>query len=62
MNIFESWPQVEGVVRYLLRDRYGKITVDVEETEMTGFTRHGYDGERDMALKKAFKFLESAGW
>ena len=58
MNILESWPQVDGVVRYLLRDRYGKITVDVEETEMKGFTRHGYDGERDMALKKVFKFLE----
>ena len=58
MNILESWPQVKGVVRYLLRDRYGKITVDVEDTEMTGFTRHGYDGKMDMALKKVFKFLE----
>jgi hypothetical protein len=26
---------------------------------MTGFTRHGYEGDEDKALKKAFKFLES---
>ena len=58
MNILESWPQVDGVVRYLLRDRYGKITVDVEDTEMTGFTRPGYKGEGDKALKKVFKFRE----
>jgi hypothetical protein len=26
---------------------------------MTGFTGHGYEGNEDKALKKAFKFLES---
>jgi hypothetical protein len=62
MEIFESWPRVEGVVRYLLRDRCGKITVDLEGTDMTGFTCHGYEGDEDKAMKKAFKFLESAGW
>ena len=33
--------------------------VDVKDREMTGFTRHGYKGDEDKALKKAFKFLES---
>jgi hypothetical protein len=59
MKIVESWPQVDGAVRYLLRDGRGKITVDVKDREMTGFTRHGYEGDEDKALKKAFKFLES---
>ena len=59
MKIVESWPQVDGAVRYLLRDGHGKITVDVNDKEMTGFTRHGYEGDEDKALKKAFKFLES---
>jgi hypothetical protein len=59
MKIVESWPQVDGEVRYLLRDGHGKITVDVKDKEMTGFTRHGYEGDEDKALKKAFKFLES---
>ncbi|VVB62957.1 Uncharacterised protein [uncultured archaeon] len=35
MKIVESWPQVDGAVRYLLRDRHGKITVDVQDKEMT---------------------------
>ena len=59
MKIVESWPQVDGAVRYLLRDGHGKIMVDVKDREMTGFTRHGYKGDEDKALKKAFKFLES---
>jgi hypothetical protein len=59
MKIVESWPQVDGAVRYLLRDGHGKITVDVQDKEMTGFTRHGYEGDEDKALKKAFKFLKS---
>ena len=59
MKIVESRPQVDGAVRYLLRDGHGKITVDVKDREMTGFTRHGYIGDEDKALKKAFKFLES---
>jgi hypothetical protein len=60
MKIVESRPQVDGAVRYLLRDGHGKITVDVKDgEEMTGFTRHGYEGDEDKALKKAFKFLES---
>ena len=59
MKIVESWPQVDGAVRYLLRDGNGKITVDVKDKEMTGFTGHGYEGDEDKALKKAFKFLES---
>jgi hypothetical protein len=59
MKIVDSWPQADGAVRYLLRDGYGKITVDVKDKEMTGFTRHGYEGDEDKALKKAFKFLES---
>ena len=59
MKIVESWPQVDGAVRYLLRDGHGKITVDVKDNEMTGFTGHGYEGDEDKALKKAFKFLES---
>jgi hypothetical protein len=29
MKIVESWSQVDGAVRYLLRDGNGKITVDV---------------------------------
>jgi hypothetical protein len=62
MKILESWPQVDGVVRHLLRDGYGEITVDVEGKAMTGFTRHGYEGDEDKAMKKAFKFLESAVW
>jgi len=33
--------------------------VDVRDKEMTGFTRHGNEGDEDKALKKAFKFLES---
>jgi hypothetical protein len=60
MKILESWSKVDRFVRYLLRDRYE--TVDVEDTEMTGFTRHGYDGDEDRAMKNAFKLLESAGW
>ena len=59
MKIVDSWPQADGAVRYLLRDGYGKITVDVKDKEMTGFTRHGYEGDEDKALKKAFKFLKS---
>ena len=59
MKIVESLPQVDGAVRYLLRDGHGKITVDVKDKEMTGFTRHGYKGDEDKALKKAFKFLKS---
>jgi hypothetical protein len=59
MKIVESLPQVDGAVRYLLRDGHGKITVDVKGKEMTGFTRHGYKGDEDKALKKAFKFLKS---
>jgi hypothetical protein len=59
MKIVESRPQVDGAVRYLLRDGHGKITVDVKDNEMTGFTGHGYEGNEDKALKKAFKFLES---
>jgi hypothetical protein len=59
MKIVESWPQVDGAMRYLLRDGHGKITVDVKDKEMTGFTRHGYEGDEDKALKKAFRFLES---
>ena len=59
MKIVESWPQVDGAVRYLLRDGHGKITVDMNDKEMTGFTGHGYQGDEDKALKKAFKFLES---
>lgn len=59
MKIVESWPQVDGAVRYMLRDGHGKITVDVKDKEMTGFTRHGYKGDEDKALKKAFKFLKS---
>ena len=59
MKIVESWPQVDGAVRYLLRDGNGKITVDRKDKEMTGFTGHGYQGDEDKALKKAFKFLES---
>ena len=59
MKIVESWPQIDGAVRYLLRDGQGKITVDVKDKEMTGFTRHGYEGDEDKALKKAFKFLGS---
>jgi hypothetical protein len=59
MKIVESMPQVDGGMRYLLRDGYGKITVDVNDKEMTGFTRHGYEGDEDKALKKAFRFLES---
>lgn len=59
MKIVESLTQVDGAVRYLLRDGHGKITVDVKDKEMTGFTGHGYEGDEDKALKKAFKFLES---
>jgi len=59
MKIIDSGPQVDGSVRYLLRDGHGKITVDVRDKEMTGFARHGYKGDEDRALKKAFKFLES---
>jgi hypothetical protein len=59
MKIVESRPQVDGAVRYLLRDGHGKITVDVKDKEMTGFARPGYEGDEDKALKKAFKFLES---
>ena len=59
MKIVESWPQVDGAVRYLLRDGHGKIAVDVKDNEMTGFTGHGYEGDEDKALKNAFKFLES---
>jgi hypothetical protein len=59
MKIVGSWTQVDGAVRYLLRDGQGKITVDVKDREMTGFTRHGYEGDEDKALKKAFKFLGS---
>jgi hypothetical protein len=59
MKIVESWPQVDGAVRYLLRDGHGKIMVDVKDKEMTGFTRHGHKGDEDKVLKKAFKFLES---
>ncbi len=33
--------------------------VDVKNKEITGFTRHGNEGDKDKALKKAFKFLES---
>jgi len=47
MKIVESWPQVDGAVRYLLRDGHGKIMVDVKDKEMTGFTRHGYKGDED---------------
>lgn len=61
MKIVESWPQVDGAVRYLLRDGHGNITVDVKDRDMTGFTRHGYEGDGDKALKKAFRFLESKG-
>lgn len=61
MKIVESLTQVDGAVRYLLRDGHGKITVDVKDREMTGFTGHGYEGDEDKALKKAFKFLESRG-
>ncbi len=57
MKIIESCPQEDGAVRHLLRDGHGKITVDVKDKEMTGFTRHGYEGDEDKALKKAFKFL-----
>lgn len=59
MKIVESWHQVDGAVRYLLRDGHGKITVDVNGKEMSGFTHHRYEGDEDKALKKAFKFLES---
>lgn len=59
MKIVESWPQLDGAVRYLLRDGHGMIMVDVKDKEMTGFTRHGYVGDENKALKKAFKFLES---
>lgn len=59
MKIVDSRPQIDGAVRYLLRDGHGKITVDVKDKEMTGFTRHGYEGDEDKALKKAFKFLKS---
>ncbi len=59
MKIVESCPQLDGAVRYLLRDGNGKITVDVKDREMTGFTRHGYEEDEDKALKKAFRFLES---
>jgi hypothetical protein len=59
MKIVESCTQSDGAVRYLLRDGHGKITVDVKDDEMTGFTRHGYEGDEDKSLKKAFKFLES---
>jgi len=59
MKILKSWPQVDGIVRYLLRDGYGEIAVDVEGKAMTGFTHQGYKGDEDKALKKAFKFL---GW
>ena len=58
MKIVESWPQVDGAVRYLLRNGHGKIMVDVKDKEMTGFTRHGYKGDEDKAPKKAFKFLD----
>jgi hypothetical protein len=58
MKILKSWPQVDGIVRHLLRDGYGEITVDAEGKAMTGFTRPGYKGDVDKALKKAFKFLE----
>ena len=59
MKIVESSPQEDVAVRYLLRDGYGKIMVGVKDKEMTGFTCHGYVGDEDKALKKAFKFLES---
>ena len=59
MKIVDSRPQVDGAVRYLLRDGHGKITVEVKDKEMTGFTRHGFEGDEDKALKKAFKYLES---
>ena len=59
MKIVESCPQVDGAIRYMLRDGHRKITVDVKGTEMTGFTRHGYKGDEDKALKKAFTFLKS---
>lgn len=58
MKILKSWPQVDGIVRYLLRDGYGEIAVDVDGEAMTGFTHPGYKGDEDKALKKAFKFLE----
>ncbi len=48
-----------SAVRYLSRDGHGKIMVDVKNKEITGFTRHGNEGDKDKALKKAFKFLES---
>ena len=59
MKIVESRPQVDGSVRYLLRDGHGKITVDVQNKGMTGFTLHGYKEDEEKALKKAFKFLEA---
>jgi len=40
--------------RWIWKDHVG-----VKDKEMTGFTRHGYVGDEDKALKKAFKFLES---
>jgi hypothetical protein len=62
MKILESWPHVDVVVRYLLRGGYGEITVGVKSKAMTGFARPGYKGDVDKVLKKALKFLESAGW
>jgi len=59
MKIAESWPQEDGAAWYLLRDGHGKISVDVRDKEMTGFTLHGYEGDEDKARRKAFKFLES---
>jgi hypothetical protein len=58
MKILRTWPSVDGIVRYLLRDGYGEIAVDVDGEAMTGFTYPGYKGDEEKALKKAFRFLE----
>ena len=59
-RIEESWPQVDGGIRYLLSCPEGEVSVDQQvDGKLSGFTRPGFHGDEDAALTAAFNFLRT---
>lgn len=59
VKIVDSWRQIGGGTRYLLRNKYGDITIDISAGQYTGFCRPGYRGDKVKGLQKAFRFLQA---
>jgi hypothetical protein len=63
MTIEQHWNQTDGGIRLLVTTDQGDLTIDqAPDRSLSGFTRPGFRGDEDRALRAAFRFVRKCGY